>query len=254
MRWLTHDWLTLLPAPWAQIALVLVALVCGGIVGAEFEYKRKSVGVHTLTLVSFGAAVFTMVNAALDFRTPIAAQVVSGIGFLGAGVILRGPYGIMGLTSAAMIWAMAAIGMTVGLGYAGAGVALSFLLLGSSSLISVWQHRFFAAGTASWAILTYRVNGGKTIIKIKKGLGEYDFPASSYEMLAPLSPAGENGQPGAAGLGRMRVLYHETQRRHRECLAYLASLTEVEEICSEPAVAADVLPGSRSEAGANSNG
>ena len=238
MKWLTHDWLTLLPTPWAQIALVLVALVCGGIVGAEFEYKRKSVGVHTLTLVSFGAAVFTMVNAALDFRTPIAAQVVSGIGFLGAGVILRGPYGIMGLTSAAMIWAMAAIGMTVGLGYAGAGVALSFLLLGSSSLISVWQHRFFAAGTASWATLTFRVTGGKTIIK----------------MLAPLSPAGGNEQPGAAGLGRMRVLYHETQRRHRECLAYLASLTEVEEICSEPAVAADLLPGSRSEAGANSNG
>ncbi len=103
----------------------MIAILCGIIVGVEREKKEKAAGLRTLTLVTVGAAVFTMISLSVGESQGdpgrIAAQVVSGVGFLGAGAILRGERGVQGLTTAATIWAMAAIGMTVGLGLSGRG-------------------------------------------------------------------------------------------------------------------------------------
>ncbi len=233
MHWMTTNLYGLLPPVWASVVLVFTALICGGLVGVEFEHRQKSVGIHTLTLVCFGSAVFTMVTAVLNFQTPIAAQVVSGIGFLGAGVILRGPYGITGLSSAATIWAVAAVGMVVGIGYAGAGLALSLLVLGVMALLAVWERRFVEVGEVNWATVTFRANGGKTLLKIREALEEYGFARSSYsfEPARPEPAASSSTKPSARA--QMRLRYSDSRRRHRQFLSYLASLDEVEEVDCE---------------------
>ena len=225
MRWLTDDWHYLLPRPWASVALVLVAVVCGGIVGVELERRRKAVGYRTLALVSLGSTVFMMITATLDYRTPIAAQVVSGIGFLGAGVILRGPFGITGLNSAATIWAMSAVGMTVGLGYAGAGLALSVFLLVSTRGIAAWEQHHIGLCRYRWAVLTFRVDGGKTLIKIEEALDEFRFPREGCEVIPTGGAIGDKPSHG-----QVRLHYCDVHQQHREFLAFLAGMNEIEEI------------------------
>lgn len=113
---------------------VLAAIVLGGLVGFEREFSDQPAGFRTHILVSLGAMLFTVVGAygISDFAaedinfdpTRIAAQVVSGIGFLGAGAILREGLNVKGLTTAAALWVTAAIGVAVGFGY-WAGAALT---------------------------------------------------------------------------------------------------------------------------------
>ena len=96
-----------------------VGLVLGAIIGLERELQRQPAGFRTHSLVSLGAALFTVVSAFgfsgdLVDPTRIAAQIVSGIGFIGAGTILHMRGSVTGLTSAATIWVVAAIGMSVG--------------------------------------------------------------------------------------------------------------------------------------------
>ena len=98
-----------------------VGLVLGAIIGFERELHRQPAGFRTHSLVSLGAALFTVVSAfgfsgSLADPTRIAAQIVSGIGFIGAGTILQYRGHIRGLTTAASIWLTAAIGMAVGAG------------------------------------------------------------------------------------------------------------------------------------------
>lgn len=98
-----------------------VGLVLGAIIGLERELHRQPAGFRTHSLVALGAALFTVVGAfgfsgELVDPTRIAAQVVSGIGFIGAGTILQYRGHIRGLTTAASLWAVAAIGMAAGAG------------------------------------------------------------------------------------------------------------------------------------------
>ena len=234
MRWITDNWHDLLPRTWAVVALVIVAVLCGGIVGVERERKQKAVGFRTLALVSLGSAVFTMVAASMDHKSPIAAQIVSGIGFLGAGVILRGPYGITGLTSAATIWAMAAVGMTVGIGYAGAGLALSVFMLVAMLVISLGEQRYIGPCRYRWAVLTFQAAGGKSLIKIEEVLAEYRFPSGDRELVEPPSGSASSPAEPAQPRGQLRLRYCDAHRHHREFLAYLANMAEIEEIRREP--------------------
>src|SRR5215471_11305238 len=111
---------------WAEALLrIVVAAGLGGLVGLERELDEKAAGLRTHMLVAVGAALFTMVGAYgfEDFPsrsvdpTRIAAQVVTGIGFLGAGIIFRQGFTIRGLTTAASLWLAAAIGMAAGIGF-----------------------------------------------------------------------------------------------------------------------------------------
>lgn len=101
-----------------------IAVVCGGIIGVERERKGKPAGFRTNILICLGAALFMQIGELLQARlnagadvTRIAAQVASGVGFLGAGTILHSRTAITGLTSAATIWVVASIGMLAGAGY-----------------------------------------------------------------------------------------------------------------------------------------
>jgi putative Mg2+ transporter-C (MgtC) family protein len=95
-----------------------LALVCGLLIGGERELKRKPAGISTQTLVISGAMLFTFLSQAVGSgdRTRIAAQIVSGIGFLGAGIIIKSEAGkqVINVTTAASIWYSAAIGMALG--------------------------------------------------------------------------------------------------------------------------------------------
>ena len=239
MNWLTDNWHDLMPQPWAAVALVFVAVLCGAIVGIERERKQKAVGFRTLALVSLGSSVFTMVSASLDHRTPIIGQIVSGIGFLGAGVILRGPFGITGLTSAATIWAMAAIGMTVGTGYAGAGLALSSFLLAAMLFITLSEQRYIGRCQYRRALLVFRAAGGKSLIRIEEVLDEYRFARSDYELVPADLATNPDAADASPARGQMRIHYCDVHRHHREFLAYLAAMPEVEEIIREPMTEAD---------------
>ncbi|MES2268601.1 MAG: MgtC/SapB family protein [Bacteroidota bacterium] len=101
-----------------DIVSMIMAVVCGGIIGFEREYKNKSTGFRTIVLITLGSTIFTIVSrhgAGADDR--ISANIITGIGFIGAGVIFKDRMSVMGLTTAAVIWTAAAIGMTTGIGY-----------------------------------------------------------------------------------------------------------------------------------------
>lgn len=98
-----------------------LALVCGFAIGVEREGRGKPAGISTNSFVIGGSAMFTFVSLAVDPNSParIAAQVVSGVGFLGAGMILKSDQSgtVTNLTTAASIWFSAAIGMALGFGW-----------------------------------------------------------------------------------------------------------------------------------------
>ncbi|MEI8278977.1 MAG: MgtC/SapB family protein [Bacteroidota bacterium] len=99
---------------------LLLAILVGGIIGMEREYRSKSAGFRTLILISFGAALFTIFSISLggtESATRIAANIVVGIGFIGAGVIFKEGIRVNGITTAATIWVTAALGMGIGAGY-----------------------------------------------------------------------------------------------------------------------------------------
>lgn len=116
------------------IIRLLVALVLGGIIGAERERHKKAVGLRTLILISVGSALFTILSihmAGPNGENPgrVAANIVSGIGFLGAGVILEDRGRVVGLTTAATIWIAAAIGMASGAGEYILAVATALIVM-----------------------------------------------------------------------------------------------------------------------------
>lgn len=115
-----------------EIALrFLLAALWGGVVGIEREYRSKSAGFRTMVMISIGSCLFTLVSAMLGGQNPdrIAANIVTGIGFLGAGVILHGGNKINGITTAATIWTVSAVGMAIGGGYYFAAACASFFII-----------------------------------------------------------------------------------------------------------------------------
>lgn len=111
-----------------------VAILVGGIVGAEREYRDKAAGFRTLILITVGSTLFTIFSLRMDpgfTQTRIAANIVTGIGFLGAGAIIREHGRIGGLTTAATIWLSAALGMGIGAG------ELSFVLISTFVILVI---------------------------------------------------------------------------------------------------------------------
>ena len=163
-------WRTAPTTPLAVAMLALVSALGGALVGAEREKKEKPAGLRTLTLVSLGAAVFTMLSVALagphGDPARIAAQVVTGIGFLGAGAILRGSLGVMGLTTAATIWVVAAAGMVIGAGYWLAGLAVDGLALVVLTVAAAWEQRYLGPCRFRTVELVFDPHGGKATVKI----------------------------------------------------------------------------------------
>jgi putative Mg2+ transporter-C (MgtC) family protein len=166
---------------------VVLAGALGGAIGAEREIREREAGLRTHMLVAIGAALFTMVSAYawrdFEFSTPegivfdptrIAAQIVTGIGFLGAGAIIRQGLSIRGLTTAASLWVVAAIGMATGAGYYSGAVITTVVVLVSLWPLRIVAHRIFE-----------RIRPGELRLEVELKAGE-----SPSVLLDALEPRG----------------------------------------------------------------
>jgi putative Mg2+ transporter-C (MgtC) family protein len=121
-----------------------VSLLIGLIIGGERQYRNKSAGFRTIALICLGATVFTILSDEVGVTTGgsrIAANIVTGIGFLGAGAIMREGMNVTGLTTASTIWLAAALGMAVGIGeygLASLAMVLTFIVLTALERFQNW--------------------------------------------------------------------------------------------------------------------
>lgn len=153
-----------------ELTLLVVAFVLSAVIGAERQRQMKSAGLRTHTLVGLGAALFTLVSAygfdevlgtdvVLD-PSRIAAQIVTGIGFLGAGVIFVRQNVVNGLTTAASIWVTAAIGMACGAGMPLLAVAATLLYLVTVGALTLLGRRIPTVDRDQIFILQYKEGRG----------------------------------------------------------------------------------------------
>jgi len=117
-----------------DVLLIMLSVLIGLLIGIEREYRNKSAGLRTFILVSFGSCLFTILSLKIGLANPdrLAANIITGIGFLGAGVIFKEDNKVSGITTATTIWAAASLGMCVGAGYiflAFIGVGLVLMIL-----------------------------------------------------------------------------------------------------------------------------
>jgi putative Mg2+ transporter-C (MgtC) family protein len=110
------------------------AILCGGIIGLERQLRGKAAGIRTSILICLGTQLFVALGSSFAGErvdpTRVLAQVVTGIGFLGGGVILSREGSVIGVTSAAVIWVLAALGSLIGLGHLLAAIVLTLLTVG----------------------------------------------------------------------------------------------------------------------------
>ncbi|WP_438448483.1 MgtC/SapB family protein [Gorillibacterium sp. sgz5001074] len=140
--------------PWYMAGRLLLALVLGGLIGFEREKNSSAAGFRTHILVCLGSALIMLLSAYgfPEFASEpnvrmdparLAAQVISGIGFLGAGTILRNGMSITGLTTAASLWVVAAIGLSCGAGFYFAAILTTVMVLMSLWILSAVEKKFF---------------------------------------------------------------------------------------------------------------
>lgn len=209
----------------AGVMVTLASVLCGALIGAERQRAQKPAGLRTLVLICLGSAVFTQASLLLAQehadRTRIAAQIVSGIGFLGAGAIIRERGMIIGVTTGASIWATAAVGMVVGGGYIAAGIFFSLLILGTLGAARVIDR--VAEGPCNFRDLRveYTEEGGKTRLALQALLDRHQHP----EPIRFESPGD--------GAGVAHIRYCSAHRDHRQFLEELADMPPVRRVSME---------------------
>jgi len=185
--WVWESWRVHFPAPWLDTVLAFAAILCGLLVGGERQRREKPAGLRTLALVCLGSATFTMASFAFTTTTGdsgrVAAQIVTGIGFLGAGVILHGQRVISGMTTAAVIWVTAAIGMVVGSGYVFAGLGLSILVNRLMVGIFLYETRWNPELRHVCVTIEYGPNRGLTQVRLERVLIDYELSGARAEWL-----------------------------------------------------------------------
>jgi putative Mg2+ transporter-C (MgtC) family protein len=227
MHWITNGLRGEVPSPWLECVLALAAFFCGTIVGTERERHDKPAGLRTLILVCLGSAVFTMVSYAFTTTTGdsgrVAAQIVTGIGFLGAGAILHSRTTVSGMTTAAAIWMMAAIGITVGVGHPAAGLGLALLVRVILAGVRRWEIRHLGGMIYVAVEIVFDPDHGKTQIRVE--CVREAFHVGGQMAVQPASGEG-------AMRGRLDVLL---PRRHlHEFLDALVNIPAVREIREFP--------------------
>ena len=195
------------------IGRLLLATVIGAVIGLQREIRRKSAGVRTNLLICMGAAFFTLLSAVLAGdgnadKGRVASNIVQGIGFLGAGLILHNRNRVSGLTSAACVWVIASIGMACGAGLYGAAVVATVLVIVSLELVGLLERRFNLKGYP----LVYEARG-------------HDQTLMLTSILDAMDKAGErlsNVERDAIGeLQRVTFAVTATQKQHERLLGKL---------------------------------
>ena len=180
----SFDWLEQMIVVNGAVGRLLLACLLGGLIGLERETKRRAAGVRTNLLICMGAAFFTLLSAVLagdgsPNKGQVASNIVQGIGFLGAGLILHNRNRISGLTSAASVWVVASIGMACGAGLLAAAALATVIVILALELVGFLERRasikiyplvYEARGLDQTAMLRCILDA---MDKAKQRLGEY---------------------------------------------------------------------------------
>ncbi len=206
---------------WAGAISTVSAVVCGALIGAERQRAQKPAGMRTLILICLGSAIFTQASilmagvGVLADRGRIAAPGVTGIGFLGAGAIIRERGLLIGVTTGAGIWATAAVGVVLGSGHIAAGIFFTFLIA-LTLTASQWMDRVIG-GVCRFETLRLKFDpaDGKARFRIQAILDEHqhDEPVEYVE--------------GQAQHDEVSIRYCTTHREHRAFIARLIALPSV---------------------------
>jgi uncharacterized membrane protein YhiD involved in acid resistance len=191
---------------------ILYALLCGGVIGLERELKNKAAGIKTNMLICLGAALYTSTSImitseaagnALADPSRIAAQIVSGIGFLGGGTIIQSRGAITGLTTAATIWVVAAIGVCIGIGHAELAVAWTLAVLLVLILTSIFEDRILGRTLNFTCMVVFTDPSSESRLSVNQALTENDLTLGDFNISSHL------------GLSTMTLHYtgHRTKNR-----------------------------------------
>ncbi|MFP5237580.1 MAG: MgtC/SapB family protein [Acidobacteriota bacterium] len=198
---------------------LLVACVLGAAIGLEREVNRKAAGVRTNLLICMGSALFTIMSAVLAGPlTPdkgrVASNIVQGIGFLGAGLILHNRSRISGLTSAASVWVVASIGIACGAGlYASAAIGTLMVIL-ALELVGFMERRANLKGFP----LIYEARGSDQTTMLQCILDAMD---KSGERLAAVE------RDTIGELQRVSFVLTATKRQHERVKTFLQAETAI---------------------------
>ncbi len=213
----------ILPPYAAGTILVLVSVICGTIAGLEREAKNKPAGLRTVSMICVGSTIFTLASILIagDLmvdRGRIAAQVVTGVGFLGAGAIIRERGTIVGLTTGATIWTVAAIGVLIGAGYAAGGLILTLIIVGMLRGARRFERGVRGGCRYGRCQVVYKPHNSKVRLQVFRVLDEFRIP----DRARSVSREGE--------LEAVQIEYCTAHRSHRGFLYELANMPEVLEI------------------------
>jgi putative Mg2+ transporter-C (MgtC) family protein len=145
----------------ADLLKLFLAVVAGGAIGLERELHHKSAGFRTITLICIGSTIITILSTRIDGTGRIAANIVTGIGFLGAGVILHESSRVKGLTTAATVWLSAALGMGIGSGE----YLLSLIATAAVLVVMTVFSRFERLVDGVWDMRHYEISFSQNLEK-----------------------------------------------------------------------------------------
>lgn len=205
------------------VIVTLAAVFCGGLIGLERGRAQKPAGVRTLILICLGSAIFTQASIliaeqGLADRGRIAAQVVSGIGFLGAGAIIRERGLLIGVTTGAGIWATAAVGVVLGSGYVAAGFFFSLVIVATLAGVPAIDKYLLGPCVHKTLHIWFDPADGKTRLRIRAILDEC------------LHEGRVHFEEPADGEQTVDISYCDSHRDHRIFLSPLMALGQVKRV------------------------
>ena len=183
---------------------VIVATILGGVIGLDRGMKHRGAGTKTITVVCLGATLvmlteqYIQINfAGLANMTRMAAQVISGVGFIGVGTIIISKHRVRGLTTAATLWASACIGLAVGIGFVEGGILITVMMLLSLHVLPYVER--FATRHSRYYNVFFDLEKSRHLHEIIQNLKEADISIDSLEMSGP--------DDGEEGISVHMVLY-----------------------------------------------
>ena len=207
-----------------RLISIVFSVLCGALVGSERERAEKPAGLRTVIMICLGATIFTQVSKLLatgpvSDPARVAAQIVSGIGFLGAGAIIRSHGTIIGLTTGATVWAIAAVGMTLGSGHVAAGTFFTLVIY--LTLTVADRLHWLALGRCEYrtARIYFQPKQGKTRVVLQDMFNDWQIP---HDRVTDI--------PSRDGLDGVALTYCSKHREHGAILRHIVDLSDVEQL------------------------
>lgn len=237
---------------WELIFRMVMAVVLGGLIGIEREWSNHAAGFRTHILVCLGSATIMLLSVygfsqfvnETNVRTDparLAAQVISGIGFLGAGAILRNGNMIKGLTTAASVWVVAAIGLSIGAGFYTGALTCTFLVLINLFLLNKWE-KYLLRNRRYHEVDIDIVDHPGSFSKVASLLGEYNI------QIVNLRTAAADPDP-RTGDNAMKLQFTLKTQSVDSAMTALGAIAEMKEVLSLKSHKSGVIVHSLKESG-----